>query len=220
MSKVELPAIHTCVVSHLLNIHADLAQQVADGLGLKQMPAPAKAAIATRTDLKPSDALSILKNGPQNFKGRKLGILVTDSVDIKLYNAFTKAVQAEGASFEAIAPTIGGVDASDGTHIDAMQKVNGGSSVLYDAVVLLLSQSGAELLAQEATARDFISDAFAHCKFIGYTQPALALFDKSGLRGNLDAGCMSLDSATDAKKFLKTCDALRFWERENKVSVV
>ncbi len=74
---------------------------------------PAKAVVATRTDLKPSDALSILKNGPQNFKGRKLGILVTDGTDIKLYKALTQAVQAEEASFEVIAPTIGGVDASE-----------------------------------------------------------------------------------------------------------
>jgi catalase len=32
-------------------------------------------------DLPPSDALSILKNGPNQFKGRKLGILLTDGTD-------------------------------------------------------------------------------------------------------------------------------------------
>jgi catalase len=220
LSKVEQPAIRSRIVSHLLNIHEALAQGVAEGLRLKEMPVPAKAAVTTRTDLKPSDALSILKNGPQSFKGRKLGILVTDESDIDLFNAFTQAVEAEGAAYEVIAPMIGGVQASDGTWIDAQQKINGGPSVLYDAVVLLLSNSGAELLAQESTARDFVSDAFAHCKFIGYTQPALALFDKAGLRGNMDNGCIAISKAADATDFLKACSVLRLWEREDKVSVV
>jgi catalase len=220
LSKVERPIIRSRVVAHLLNIHEALAQGVIEGLGLRDIPAPAQAAVTPRTDLKPSDALSILKNGPQNFKGRKLGIFVSDGLDIGLFNALTMAVEAEGATYEVIAPMIGGVQASDGTWIEAQQKINGGPSVLYDAVVLLHSTSGAQLLAQESTARDFVSDAFAHCKFIGYTQPALALFDKAGLRGNMDEGCISLDQSADVAKFLKACSALRLWEREAKVSVV
>ncbi|MEO8612291.1 MAG: catalase [Chloroflexota bacterium] len=220
LSKVEQPVIRSRVVSHLLNIHDDLAQKVADGLRLKEMPAPAIARVAIRTDLKPSDALSILKNGPKSFKGRKLGILVTDETDIKLFNAFVKAVEDEGSSFEVIAPMIGGVQANDGSWIDASQKINGGPSVLYDAVVLLLSPAGAELLAQESTARDFVADAFAHAKFIGYTQPATALFDKAGIGQNLDEACISIAKPADAAKFLKACSALRYWARESKVNVV
>ncbi|MBA3868932.1 MAG: catalase [Anaerolineae bacterium] len=220
LSKVETPAIRSRVVSHLLNIHNDLAQQVADGLRLKAMPAPAKAAKPTRTDLKASDALSILKNGPKSFKGRKLGILVSDGIDIKLFNALVQAVKDEGATYEVIAPMIGGVKASDSTWIDAMQKINGGPSVLYDAVALLLSEDGAKLLSQESTARDFVADAFAHCKFIGYTQPAAALFDKAGVSQSLDDACIALAKAADAANFIKACRALRFWERESKVSVV
>ena len=34
--------------------------------------------------------------------------------------------------------------------------------MLYDAVAILVSADGAKLLSQEATAKDFISDAFAH----------------------------------------------------------
>ena len=32
-------------------------------------------------DLKPSPKLSIVKNGPKSFAGRKVGALVTDGVD-------------------------------------------------------------------------------------------------------------------------------------------
>lgn len=36
-------------------------------------------------------------------------------------------------------------------------------------------------LVKEATARDFVADAFQHCKFIGYDQTALPLLEKAGL---------------------------------------
>jgi len=220
LSKCERPDIRTRLVSHLLNIDKGLAQKVADGLRLRDMPTPAPAAKPTRMDLQPSAPLSIIKNGPQSFKGRKLGILVTDGADIGLFNALKNALKSEGATFEVIAPQIGGVQASDGTWIDANQKIDGGPSVLYDAVALLLSDAGAGALSNLAPARDFVSDAFAHAKFIGYTQSALSLFERAGIRDSLDAGCIALDNANAAANLIRTCRALRFWERENKVSTI
>ncbi len=80
LSKVERPDIRSRVVSHLLNIDATLAATVADGLGLA-LPHPAVAARTPIADLAPSDKLSIVKNGPARFKGRKLGILLSDGAD-------------------------------------------------------------------------------------------------------------------------------------------
>ena len=150
------------MVSHLLNIDTDLAKQVADGLRLKEMPKPADAAKPTRKDLKTSPALSILLNGPDSFTGRKVGALVTDGVDIDILKALKAALKAEGALLEIIAPKVGGVEASDGSWIEAKQKIDGGPSVLYDAVALLPSEDGAKNLAKEPAARDFVADAFAH----------------------------------------------------------
>jgi hypothetical protein len=44
--------------------------------------------------------------------------------------------------------------------------------VLYDAVVLLLSAAGAQALARNPAARDFVTDTYAHCKFIGHVAQA------------------------------------------------
>ena len=215
LSKVEKPAIRSRMVAHLLNIDEDLANMVAAGLGLKSIPEAAQAAQPTRQDLKASDALSILKNAPQSFKGRKLGVLVTDGVDADLFNALKEAAEAEGAVLEVIAPVISGVEASDGTWIEAAQKVDGGPSVLYDAVALLISESGAEALLAEPTARDFVADAFAHMKFIGYTEAAEPLLEKAGV--SLDEACVKLGEKADAEKFVETCRALRFWDRRSKM---
>ena len=50
--------------------------------------------------------------------------------------------------------------------------IDGGPSVLYDAVALLPAEAAMADLLQESTARDFVADAFAHCKFIGYVEAA------------------------------------------------
>ena len=216
LSKVVRVDIRARAVSHLLNIDADLAATVADGLGLA-LPQAAVAAKPTQ-DLPTSDALSILANGPQDFKGRKLGILLTDGSSNALFEGLTAALDAEGAVWEVIAPKIGGVTLDDGTAVAAKQKIDGGPSVLYDAVAVLSSADGAALLAKDAAAKDFCADAFGHCKFIGFSAEAAALFDAARIP-EMDDGFVQLASAKDAKTFVTACRALRFWPRELQVDL-
>ena len=217
---METPAIRSRMVSHLLNIDKSLAERVADGLGLPEIPAAATPARKIIKDLPPSPALSIIENGPNSFKGRKLGILVTDGVDMALLGALQDAVKAAGGVVELIAPKVGGVVCSDGMLMPAKQKVNGGPSVLYDAVAILPSAEGAALLAQEATAKDFVNDAFAHAKFIAYGPDAGPLFEKANLTADMDGGFFPLTKPADAKSFIQLCGQLRFWPREAKVRAV
>ena len=212
LSKVETPRIRSRMVSHLLNIDEGLAKQVADGLGLKEMPRPADAAKPTK-NLKNSPALSIQLNGPKSFKGRKVGALVTDGVDIGIFEGLKTALKNEGALLEIVAPKVGGVAASDGSWIEAAQKVDGGPSVLYDAVALLPSDDGAKLLAKEPAARDFVADAFAHMKFIGYVEPAAILFEKAGIPESRDEGFIALNGKDACSAFVAACRQLRYWAR-------
>ena len=212
LSKVETLAVRSRMVAHLLNIDEGLAKEVADGLGLREIPKPADAAKPTKK-LKNSPALSIHQNGPASFKGRKVGALVTDGVDIEILEALKAALLEEGALLEIVAPKVGGVEASDGTWIEAKQKVDGGPSVLYDAVALLPSKEGAALLAKEPAARDFVADAFAHMKFIGYTEPAAQLFEKAGIAEERDQGFIALNGKNDCSAFIAASRKIRYWER-------
>jgi catalase len=219
LSKVERPDIRARMVSHLLNIDKDLATKVADGLGLPELPKPAQAARPTIADLPPSDALSIVRNGPQSFKGRKLGILLSDGADAALFKAIVKAVDDAGAVWEVVAPKIGGVTLADGTRVAARQKIDGGPSVLFDAVAVIVSDEGAAMLQGDAVTQDFVRDAFGHCKFIGLTRQAQPIFDKAGIADLLDDACIPLSSAKDAEGFVKAIAALRHWPRELKVDL-
>jgi catalase len=217
LSKCEREEVRVRMLSHLVNIHEELAAKVAQGLGVQALPRPAEAAAKTRTDLKPSDKLSIVKNGPKSFKGRKLGVLATDGADAKLLKELKAAVAAEGGIMELVAPRVGGIKDSEGTEVKGDAKIDGGPSVVFDAVAIVASAEGATALAEEATARDFVADAFAHCKFIGYAKAAQPLLKAAGIAEKLDDGCVPLDAPGAAATLLKKCKEVRLWERELKV---
>ncbi|TCU30301.1 catalase [Rhizobium laguerreae] len=219
LSKVETPVIRERMVSHLMNIDETLASKVGHALGFKSMPKPADAAMPTRQDLEPSPALSIVERGPKRFEGRKLGILVSDGTDAAIFKALLAEITEQKASFEVIAPKIGGVTLSDGNWIEAHQMIDGGPSVLYDAVALLPSAEGTGDLLKEATARDFVADAFVHCKYIGYVETALPLMQKAGIADSLDEGVMALAAAKDVPAFIKALGKLRVWGREPSVKL-
>ena len=212
LSKVQTPAIRARMVSHLLNIDQGLAEQVATGLRL-DLPAPAAAARPTRQDLKPSPALSIMNNGPKNFAGRTVGALVTDGVDATILAALAKALDKEGALLKLVAPEVGGVEDSEGTLHVADEKLEGGPSVLFDAVAILPSEKGAALLTTFPAARDFVADAVAHRKFVAYVETAAPLLEKAGVGDVIDDGFVLLKAGKDCAPFVAECRKLRFWDR-------
>jgi catalase len=218
LSKVETPVIRERVVSHLMNIDETLANAVAQKLGFQAMPKPADAAMPTREDLEPSPALSIVERGPKRFEGRKLGILISDGADAELLKGLQDAIVAAKAQFELVAPKVGGVTASDGSWIPANHMIDGGPSVLFDAVVLLIATPAVDDLLNEAAARDFVADAFQHCKFIGYTADAKPLLTVAGIADKLDEGTIELPGESLAA-FVEALGKLRIWGREPSVKL-
>lgn len=214
LSKCENPLIRVRIVSHLLNIDETLAMAVAEKLGIAKMPKPADAAVAPRNDLPPAPSLSIIKNGPDSFAGRKVGVMVGEGADASVLKKLQAAIEKEDALMEVVAPKIGGVKASDGSWFEAKHMIDGGPSVLFDAVALILSQEVADQLIGESSARDFVADAFAHCKFIAFTGGAVGLLQKAGVDPEADEGLILLEDRKSADRFIQSCRKLRMWSRE------
>ena len=213
LSKCDSEAIRTRMVAGLRNVDDELASTVADGLGLAGLPAAISPAREPNRDLPSSPALSILANGPDSFAGRKLGVLVTTGTDAGKLAELRAAAEQEKVTVELVAPVVGGVEISDGSRVPADQKIDGGPSVLYDAIIVLTTTSGATALAAMPTARDFVTDAYAHCKFIGYAGEPGPLFEATGLTSLMDDGFVSLDEHS-AADFVSRCGQLRFWARQ------
>ena len=127
-------------------------------------------------------------------------------------------IEKLGGVVEVIAPKIAGVTLSDRTAVPAQQKIDGGPSVLYDAVAIVASEEGAALLAKDAPSKGFVADAFAHCKFIGYSPEVEPLLVKSGIADDLDAGCFVLGKG-GVGDFVDALGELRFWNRELNVDL-
>ncbi len=211
LSKCAEPGIRSRIVSHLMNIDDAMSKDVADRLGITNMPKPAPASRPTRMNLAPSKALSIQRNAPDSFKGRVIGVLVSDGTDAGQLSALQDAAAKAGVLIKIIAPKIGGVKDTQGSLHKVDEHLGGAPSVLFDAVAIL---PGKDPLATSKPAQDFLSDAYAHCKFIGCNDASSALFSSCGLADAQDGGVCNLTDAVSIAAFLSECKAMRFWPRE------
>jgi len=216
LSKCEEPGIRARIVSHLLNIDQAMAQDVASRLGLDMLPKPAPAARPTRTDLAASPSLSIQMNPPDSFKGRSVGVLVSDGTNADLLAELRYAADERGIVLKIIAPKVGGVQDSDGTMYPVHERIGGAPSVLFDAVAIL---PGSDSLRHSKPAQDFLADAYEHCKFIACSDTSADLFAACGLGAADDDGICVLSDAQSVEDFLTACTALRFWPREAQVQM-
>lgn len=216
LSKVKTLNIRKRIISHLLNIDEDFAKKVANNLGISELPSPADAAKPT-LKLDPAPSLSILKNQLKTLKGLNIGCLITDGISHDFINNLCESAKNEGADVKFIAPVIGGINCDDNFHIDADEKIDGGPSILFDVIILALTSDGCKLFLNEATARDFVADAFSHLKYIGYTPESLPLMEKAGLPKDGDNGVSQLNDKDSISNFFSNARNLRFWERESSV---
>lgn len=206
LSKVGLEHIRERTVANLVNVDPDLAQRVADGIGMP-VPAASKAAAEVQ-DFDLSPALRIIDGPlePQDILGRSIAILVADGSDAAAVAKMTKAIEGAGARAVIVAPKVGGAKMSDGSLLKADAQLAGYPSVMADAVVIALSEEGAAMLLKEGAAVQFVMDAFAHLKAIAASDEAQPLLDKAGVEP--DDGVMGLDDGFIAAA------AKRYWDRE------
>ena len=92
-----------------------LAEEVAEGLRLKEMPKPAAAAKPTRQDLKPSPTLEHHQERPEEFCRAESRRWSPTASTPKCWRPCGKALKAEGAMLKLVAPEVGGVKRCDGT---------------------------------------------------------------------------------------------------------
>ena len=218
LSKVQTEAVRTRMLGQLANIDATLTARVADGLGYRGAVPSIRAAAPTRTDLKPSPALSLLAKAKPTLEGRTVGCLVADGADPALVQALAAGAKAAGANFKVVAPKVGGAKGAGGHEIAADGQLAGTPSVLFDAVVLAMPEEGAGRLAQDAAAVAFVADAYAHLKVIGHTAGAMKLLQRAGVTGG--EGVLLLDGASSAQPFLAAASKGRIWAREAAVRPV
>jgi catalase len=210
LSKVALPHIRERMLANLGNVDDGLAQRVARALNTP-LPKAAACAVPAR-DLPDSVALRII-DGPRekrDIKGGTVGVLISNGADAGLIHGLEKDAAAAGARVKLIAQRIGPITLSDGKHAVADSQLAGTPSVVVDAVAVLLSADGCEALLGDVAAVQFVTDAYAHLKVIGFSPEAQPLLDKAGVRR--DAGVVPFGGG----QFWNIAGQ-RQWSRESQV---
>ena len=213
LSKVEHLHVRQAMVAHLRNIDEDLARRVADGLALDQLPEAPQPAVPVQ-DLPPSPPLQIIGKMKDTLEGRVVGVLVADGSDGARIEAVRKAALAAGAMVKIVAPKIGGAKLADGSKLSADGQLGGMPSVMFDAIAVVLSDAGAQLLSGESAAIDFVHDAFGHLKAIAVDDGGRVLLQKANLPA--DSGVFA---AADTNDFIAAAKT-RQWSREPSVRIL
>ena len=209
LGKVDTPHVRTRMLSHLINIDEDLANRVATALGM-QLPEAAEPA-APIQDLPTSEPLQTIGRTPKSLKSRMIGILVAEGSKHSEIQKFETAANEQGARVKIVAPNKE-VKLDDGTIIQADERVAGGPSVMFDAVVSIIMPDQAKKLAKNSATLDWFNDAYVHCKAIAYCG-ATDEFILSKLPVEKDEFVTPL---ADLEAFIENAKS-RLWEREPKV---
>ncbi|MDO9358101.1 MAG: catalase [Polaromonas sp.] len=203
LSKLTVPAIRERVVATLRNASETLARQVAEGLGMKELPEALPRALPKppKPEVKVSPALSLMaRPGDGSIQARKIAILVAHGSVGASAKAVHAALLEQGAVPRFVAPRIGPVQTSDGAAMDADASMENEPGFLFDALVLADGEGGVASLMNDGHTMEFIKDQYRHCKTIMAIGAAKALLHKAQVApalpgGEPDAGVVI---ATDA----------------------
>ena len=110
LSRLTLPPIRTRMLAMLCNIDMDLAQAVADGLGMALPEAMPKADIVAPPTYPPSPALSLLaRPGEGGIKTRRVAVLTAQGAEASSIDAVYQALLQEGAVPRLVGLRLGSV---------------------------------------------------------------------------------------------------------------
>jgi catalase len=230
LGKVERPHIRQRMIGMLGFVSRDLAERVAAGFGLREIPQvahpvnhhfPADAdpeLYESRSGRKPveaSQALSMADTVKDTVKSRRVSILAADGVDAESLQAVRLTLLAQGALPVVVAPRLGPVVDSDGRSHWVEHSLLTGSSVLFDAVYVP-GGAGVAALAEERDAIDWICEAHRHCKPIAASGEGAELVSRCpGVEPDGDDGILLSEDAdaSFATRFVSAIARHRFWER-------
>lgn len=202
------------MLGHLQLIHEDLAEAVAEKLGMKGAADTIKPAVKPR-DTKPSKPLSQYSVAPQSIKGKKVAVLASDGVGATFLSNLRRVVRGEGATVAIIAPHAGPIMDSTGEEVTPDDFLEGAPSALFDAVIIAPGSDDSTLM-EKAAAVDWVRSAYAHLKVIGYTAEAATLLEKAGFGADDEEGVIDV-SGSHFEDFVEMAKQHRIWERESKV---
>jgi catalase len=182
LTKVQVPAVRERTLSMLRNVSDELAQAVADGLGIP-LPRPMPRVIEPPTpEVTRSPAVSLtFRPGDGSIRGRTMAILVAPGAEPGSVTGTRAALTKAGAVVRLVAPALGAIAAADGHDVEADATLETQPSVLFDAVVVPDGAAAVDALQAVGQAREFLRDQYRHGKPILMLGAGERLVEAAGL---------------------------------------
>jgi catalase len=211
------------MVSGLMNVAAELAEGVAAGLGIREMPAPMPKVLErdVTPEVSMSPTLSLFaRPGDGSIRTRRVAILVADRCNGQSLVALADRLTREGAVPRFVSTTLGAVEPADGDAIEVDISLEAAPAVLYDALVLPDGAEAIHALRADGRTLEFIKDQYRHCKPILAVGASDQLLTACGIEpalpdGRPDPGVITTANASTAsEEFIAAIAKHRHFARE------
>jgi catalase len=224
LTKVQTAAVRKRVVAQLRNVAEDLAQAVADGLGMDELPEPLPKVLqrAPKPEVNKSPALSLLaRPGTEGIKTRRVALIVADGVNAEPALTIHRELSSQGAVPRFVGIKLGQVQGA-AEPIEIEVSMEAAPSALWDALVIPGGKQAIDTLCKSGHALEFLKDQYRHCKPILLLGIARTLLDEAGIptklaSGEPDAGLLNFEESEVSASLQAFIDALtkhRTFERE------
>ena len=222
LSKVDVPAIRERMLSSLVNVSAELAEQVADGLGMElpdAMPKAIRDPGSPEVTVSPRLSLTA-RPGECGIRSRQIAVLVEDGVDHASLRAVHGALTDAGAVVHLVGPRVGLFVGESGEKIEANKSMENSPSVLFDALLLPDGSKAVQALADAPHTMEFIRNLFRHCKTILALGAGRELLQLAGIGSARDGDpgvlmAKGTDAGEIASTFIEAIAAHRHPSRES-----
>jgi catalase len=211
------------MVSGLMNVATELAEAVAAGLGIRDMPAPMPKVMArdVTPEVTVSPALSLFaRPGDGSVRTRRIAVLVADGCDGAALTALVRRLTDEGAVARFVSTKLGCVQPAEGNAIEVDVSLEAAPAVLYDALVLPDGAEAVAALRADGRTLEFIKDQYRHCKPILALGASSDLIAAAGIEitlpeGEPDSGLIvATDGEAAADDFIAAVAKHRHFARE------
>jgi catalase len=211
LGKLDSPHVRLRMLGQLYIISCELYEIVSGILGMTGKREDITPAVEP-IDLPPSPVLSMIRTFKPTLSGRNGGLIVTDGVNQARLNDVIASINEENSRVTIIAQRIGNVRTSTGRRLKVNVTLSAGSSVQYDACMILPAEESAQDLNQDFMI-EWLRNAFLDLKAIGYSTAAIPFFKLA--RVNINAlGIIRIVDRLDLEKFIEVARHDRVWRRD------
>lgn len=209
----------------LLNqIDKDLANKVANGLGLKvptEIPLNHQhspdaepegyKSVIKKNKIDKSPALSMANTRKDTIKTRRIAVFAEQGVDIKELESIKNALLQQKAMVKIVSSKLGEIKSDNGT-VEIDESILTSASVLYDALVIPNGNNEMkEMLESDKRFGEFLQNSYKHYKAIAVNGLAVDYMKKTLADiYSTDKGII-MDKPID--KFIDAVKQHRFWNR-------